>query len=275
MFQIMKFKNISQVKTTHYFWMTVLLAGTIALSGCSHHHKKRGILFQTSTINALLKGDYDGAMTFRQLKHHGNFGLGTVNTLNGEMVGLDGKFYQIRTNGKAYLISDTMKTPFADVTFFKADTTVLLSDSINNYPQLQAYLDKLLPTQNIFYAFKIKGRFDYIETRSVPQQHKPYPLLVDVVKNQVTFDFHNVEGTMVGFYSPVFVKGVNVPGFHIHFITKDRKAGGHMLACRLHKATIEIDYISSFKMDLPHTASFYNLDLNQEQAKELEKVEKK
>lgn len=262
------------MKTIHYFWMTVLLAGTMALSGCSHHHKNHGVLFQTSTINALLKGDYDGTMTFRQLKHHGNFGLGTVNTLNGEMVGLDGKFYQIKTDGKAYLISDTMKTPFADVAFFKADTTILLNDSINNYELLQAYLDRLLPTQNIFYAFKITGRFDYIETRSVPQQLKPYPPLVDVVKNQVTFEFHNVQGTMVGFYSPVFVKGINVPGFHIHFITKDRKAGGHMLACKLHEATIEIEYLTRFKMDLPHTASFYNLDLNQEKAKELEKVEK-
>lgn len=109
-------------------------------------------------------------MTFRKLKQHGDFGLGTVNTVDGEMVGLDGKFYQVRTKGKAYLISDTMKTPFAEVAFFKADTTILLDDSIKNYEQMKSYLDKLFPTPNIFYAFRITGRFDYIATRSVPKQ---------------------------------------------------------------------------------------------------------
>lgn len=252
-----------------------MLVAVMIFSSCSTKHHHAHTLFQTSTINALLKGDYDGAMTFRQLKHRGNFGLGTVNTLNGEMVGLDGKFYQIRTDGKAYLISDSMKTPFAEVTFFKADTTVSLNDSIKSYAQLKSYLDKLLPTPNIFYSFRITGRFDYIETRSVPQQHKPYPPLVDVVKNEVTFEFHNIKGTMVGFWCPAFMKGINVPGYHIHFITANRKAGGHMLACRLHKAKIEIDYLSNFKMELPRTTTFYNLDLRQQKPNALEKVEKK
>ena len=262
---------------TKLFRTSILLLTVLFLSACSsvQQHQQTQTFFQTSTINALLKGDYDGNATFKQLKRHGDFGLGTVNTLNGEMVGLDGKFYQIRTNGKAYLISDTMKTPFAEVTFFKADTTILLDDSINSYAQLKSYLDKLLPTPNIFYAFRITGRFDYIETRSVPQQHKPYQLLVNVVKNQATFEFHNVDGTMVGFWCPAFMKGVNVPGYHIHFINKNRSAGGHMLACRLHKARIEIDYLSNFKMDLPRTTSFYSLDLNPQKNNDLEKVEKK
>lgn len=167
-----------------------------------------------------------------------------------------------------------MKTSFAEVTFFKADTTILLDDSIENYEQLKSYLDKLLPTPNIFYAFRITGRFDYIETRSVPKQHKPYPPLVDVVKNQAVFKFHNVDGTMVGFWCPAFIKGINVPGYHIHFITKDRKAGGHMLACSLHKAKIEIDYLSNFKMDLPQTDTFYKLNSSQQKANALNKVKK-
>jgi acetolactate decarboxylase len=263
------------MKPVFSFRITVILFFALILAACSDYHKKQGVLFQTSTINALLQGDYDGTMTFGQLKRHGNFGLGTVNTLNGEMVGLDGKFYQVRTDGKAYMISDTMKTPFAEVTFFKPDTILSLQDSINSFAQLESYLDRLLPTPNIFYAFKITGRFDDIETRSVPQQHKPYPLLTDAVKHQATFEFHNVEGTMVGFRCPAFVKGVNVPGYHFHFITGDRKAGGHMLACKFYKASVAIEYLSRFKMDLPRTSSFYNLNLNQEKTRELEKVEKK
>ncbi len=256
-------------------WKTLMLVFILIFSACSTKHHHYHTLFQTSTINALLKGDYDGNMTFKQLKCHGDFGLGTVNTVNGEMVGLDGEFYQVRTNGKAYLINDTMKTPFAEVTFFKPDTTVLLDDSIKNYGQLKSYLDKLLPTPNIFYAFRITGRFDYIETRSVPQQHKPYPPLIDVVKNQATFEFHNVNGTMVGFWCPAFMKGINVPGYHIHFLTKNRKAGGHMLACHFHKAKIEIDYLYNFRMDLPRTTTFYKLNVNKQKSNDIERVEKK
>jgi len=246
-------------------------------SGCSVPQKSReskDVLFQASTINALLAGVYDGDMTFRTLRQHGNFGLGTVNRLNGEMVGLDGKFYQIKTDGKAYLISDTMKTPFAEVTFFNPDTTLEIKDSIGSYGQLKSYLNRLLPVKNIFYAIEIEGTFSYVKTRSVPAQQKPYPLLVDVVKHQAIFDFYQVKGTMVGFWCPAYMKGINVPGYHFHFITADRKAGGHVLAVRMQNVTVKIDPIPAFYMVLPQNSAFDKIDLSGGKQKELEKVEK-
>jgi acetolactate decarboxylase len=110
---------------------------------------------------------------------------------------------------------------------------VAILDKAEDYGQLEQYLDKLLPTENIFYAIKIEGTFKYIKTRSVPKQNKPYPPLVEVVKNQPTFEFHNVKGTIVGFRCPSYVEGINVPGYHLHFITGDKKAGGHLLECHL------------------------------------------
>jgi len=221
------------------FPVTLVLA-LMVFSGCSVPQGSRDSkdgLFQASTINALLAGVYDGDMTFRTLRQHGDFGLGTVNALDGEMIGLDGKFYQIKTDGKAYLIPDTMKTPFAEVTFFNPDTTLKIRESIENYDQLKSYLNRLLSIKNIFYAIKIEGTFSYIKTRSVPGQKKPYPLLVNVVKHQATFEFHQVKGTMVGFWCPAYVKGISVPGYHFHFITADRKAGGHVLASSMQNVT--------------------------------------
>ena len=246
-------------------------------SGCSvpqEHRNNKDVLFQSSTINALLAGVYDGDMTFQTLRQHGDFGLGTVNRLDGEMIGLDGKFYQIKTDGKAYLIPDTMKTPFAEVTFFHPETTLQITDSIGSYDQLKSYLKKMIPGKNIFYAFKIEGIFSFIKTRSVPRQQKPYLPLVDVVKHQTTFEFHQVKGTMVGFWCPAFMKGINVPGYHFHFITADRKAGGHVLASSMQNVTVNIDPISSFYMVLPQSKAFDNIDLTGGKQKELEKVEK-
>ena len=259
------------MRVIRYLLVSVFLV--IAMTGCLHCQKNKDVLFQISTIGALLEGIYDGETTYKKLKRHGDFGIGTFNGLDGEMIGLEGKFYQIKADGIAYLVDDSMKTPFATVTFFESDKSALL-EKIENYDQLKKYLDKLLPTKNIFYAIKIEGTFEYIKTRSVPKQSKPYPLLVEVVKTQSIFEFHNVKGTIAGFWCPGYVEGVNVPGYHLHFITEDRKAGGHLLECHLQNARLDIDYTSEFYMVLLKSDKFYKTDLTQKKQKELERVEK-
>jgi acetolactate decarboxylase len=258
------------MKGIYCLWAAFL---AIAVCGCSHLQEDKDILFQTSTINALLEGVYYGEITFKELKQHGNFGIGTFNGLDGEMIGLKGKFYQIKADGVAYPANDSIRTPFAVVTFFESDRTALIDKAVD-YNQLKQYLDNLLPTKNIFYAIKIEGVFRYIKTRSVPKQNRPYPPLVEVVKNQPTFEFHNVEGSIVGFLCPDYVKGINVPGYHLHFITRDKKAGGHLLECQMQNVKVEIDYTSEFYMVLPENDEFYKTNLVKEKQKELEKVEK-
>lgn len=48
------------------------------------------ILYQVSTINALLEGIYDGDTSYGELKQHGDFGIGTFSGLDGGMIELDG-----------------------------------------------------------------------------------------------------------------------------------------------------------------------------------------
>ncbi len=256
-------------------YLLVVIFLSITIYGCSHLQGNKDVVFQTSTINALLEEAYDGDLTSKELKKYGDFGIGTFNGLDGEMIELEGKVYQIKANGIAYSVDDSMKTPFAVVTFFEPDKVVLLGESLG-YKQLEQYLDNLLPTKNIFYAFKIEGVFNYIKTRSVPKQNKPYPRLVEVVRNQPTFEFHNVKGTIAGFRFPGYMEGINVPGYHFHFITEDRKAGGHLLECQLQNVRIEIDYTSESYMVLPKSGDFYkaDLDLTKKKQTELEKVEK-
>ena len=211
------------MKRLHFLLGAVFLAAVFFLF--LHPQADKDTLFQVSTINALLEGVYDGEVSFKELKSRGDFGIGTFNGLDGEMIGLGGRFYKVKADGAAYPVSDSEKAPFAAVTFFRPDKTVSVG-KVTSYEQLEQKIDDIIPTKNIFYAIKIEGVFDYIKTRSVPKQEKPYLPLVEVVKNQPTFEFNDVEGALVGFYCPDYVKGVNVPGYHLHFITKDRKAGG-------------------------------------------------
>ena len=262
--------------------MTIILLAAIMLVGCADDNCEEPApnmqesyaetLTQVSTVDALLNGIYDGKMTYGELGKYGDFGLGTFEALDGEMLAFDGDFYQVKADGVAYEVDDSMTTPFAQVAFFDPDHTIQLADDIT-YENLDETIDGELPTENIFYAIRIEGTFDYIKTRSVPGQTKPYPPLVEVTAHQPTFEFHDVDGTVVGFRSPPYMDGVGVPGYHLHFLTKDRKAGGHILEIDVKQAAANIDYISEFCLMLPGNSAFYKLDLSKDKAEELKKAE--
>ncbi|GAB3175728.1 alpha-acetolactate decarboxylase [Telluribacter humicola] len=248
------------------------------LTGCTSLSKEAPrqqdeVLYQVSTIDALLSGDYDGTYTCGELRQHGDFGIGTFNALDGEMLQLDGAIFKIRSDGKAYRMPDSTRTPFASVTHFEADTVIELTRPLS-FEQLCTYIDSLIPTENIFYAIKVEGEFEYLKARSVPQQSKPYLPLVEVVKTQPIFEFKNETGTLVGFRTPPYMKGLNVPGYHLHFLSSDQTRGGHVLTCTLGKVKLSIDNTSAFHMELPATSTFQRVDLTQDKQDELEKVEK-
>jgi acetolactate decarboxylase len=250
--------------------LAVLLAASLAAG--AGPDQGRDLLFQVSTLGALQEGVYDGAASMRDLGQHGDFGIGTFAGLDGEMAELDGKFYQIKADGKVYLVEETVKTPFAAVTFFEVDQTVPLKTPLN-YQQLQAYILTLLPTQNIPYAIKISGNFQSVKTRSVPRQTKPYPRLIEVTKNQPTFELGKVRGTILGFWLPQYLAGVNLAGYHCHFLSDDRQAGGHLLECQLIAGTLEVDYTYGLKLVLPEQSDFFKTDLTKDTQKELEEIE--
>jgi acetolactate decarboxylase len=126
---------------------------------------------------------------------------------------------------------------------------------------LTAKLDGVLGSDNLCYAVRISGQFGYIKTRSVPRQARPYPPLTDVVKDQAIFEFTDVRGTIVGFRMPPYVTGINVPGWHLHFLAEDLSGGGHLLDCRCDEATAQIDETDGIMLDLPRTEGFLGCPL--------------
>jgi acetolactate decarboxylase len=236
------------MKRIYLLLAAVLTIMTICMSGCLSAPRDSDVLFQTSTISALSEGDFDGNLTYGDLRQHGDFGLGTFDNLDGEMIALADEFYQIKADGKAYPVEDSTETPFAVVTFFEPDKTVSL-DKMLDYEQLKQYLDNMLPARDIFYAIEVEGTFKYIKARSVSAQSKPYPSLAEALEEQTIFEFHDVTGSLIGFWCPPYVEGINAPGYHFHFITSDRQNGGHLLDCETDNVKVEIDYISgSFVM---------------------------
>jgi acetolactate decarboxylase len=180
---------------------------------------------------------------------HGDLGLGTFDGLDGEMVVVGGTCYQVKGDGSVVRPDPSLRVPFAAVTPFETDL-IVPGITAGNLSGFTAYLDTRLPSRDTFWAIRMTGIFPYVKARSPPAQVKPYPALAEALKGQSVFVFHNVSGTVVGFYTPASAAGVDPVGYHLHFITADRKGGGHVLDISPDGNTVELDSTPRFTVVL-------------------------
>lgn len=226
----------------------VLLAATVIstwfATGCATQQRdccQRDVMTQVSTYDALAAGLYDGVAPLSWLQGKGDLGLGTLHGWNGEIVLLNGKYWLIDGVGAVSEVADlTATTPFLAVTWFDSDVTRTLAAG-TTYAQLREKPLAFLPSENVIYGIKLEGTFRHVKARSMPTQTKPYKVMSELVKTQPVFEFNDVAGTMVGFWSPNSMKGVALAGWHMHFITKDGQGGGHVLEFTSQDAVLNLD----------------------------------
>ncbi len=264
------------------WFLVISLAVILALSaaavytlqdGICNIPAKRDTLYQVSTIDALQQGVFDGIQPVGELKQHGDFGIGTFDALDGEMIVLEGGVYQATADGQVTRAPDSLTTPFATVTYFERDFTVVTPETMN----FSAFTDVMtvsLPTKNMVYAVRMHGTFPSMKVRAIPAQQKPYPSLSEAAANQSVYTYTNATGTVVGCYLPVFFDGLNVVGYHLHFISDDRQTGGHILDFTVPEGTaVEYDRTPEFTMVLPTSGAFMTVDLSQDLSEELADIE--
>jgi acetolactate decarboxylase len=215
-----------------------------------HAEREPHILFQASTIGALLDGAYDGDLSFAELAEHGDLGLGTLNALDGEMIALDGDFYRADVEGRVHGVGPEERTPFAVVTRFEPTVEAELAGPLP-HERLLARLDELVPDGASSCAVRLDGEFELIHARSVPRQSPPYRPLTEVVAEQHEFDLADVAGTMLGFRFPSYVEGIEVAGYHLHFFDAAREHGGHVLDSRAGTVRVRLDPSDDLHVELP------------------------
>lgn len=228
-------------------------------------------LFQVSTSGALVEGVYTEAVTCAKILEHGDFGLGTFTGLDGEMVVLEGRIYRVQGTGKVSRASSDAGAPFAVVTRFTPAIDIRI-DSVGSFEALIRACDTQRRSDNLFYAFRIDGRFTDVRTRAVspPEDHGR---LLDAAKAQKEFDFQNASGTLVGIYSPAFSGAFSVPGYHFHFLSDDRTEGGHLLDVSAGPLRLRIEELSEFHLALPETEAFLRADLSRDASEDLRRAE--
>lgn len=240
---------------------------------CLNTFAQSNNLYSAGYASAFIGGLYDGYFPYRQIKAHGDFGLGAIDKMDGELTVLHGNIYQTQFTGKTRLVKDEQKTPYAVVCFFHA-TKVIHVDATLDKASLYKYLDSLLSDQNGMYAIHIKGNFSYIKTRAFPPvSKKPYLSLADMLDKQHFFEFNNIKGDLVGYRLPSFMEGAHISGYHFHFLSDKKDAGGHIIDLKTDGITIEIDKLDSYTVDIPQNTDFAHFDFKKDRKEEIKSVE--
>ncbi len=250
---------------------------TLALVGCTSAAKQTDTLHQISLLNALLLGEYDGIISVGELKELGDTGIGTFDTLEGEMILLEGTVYQAKADGTVVIPDDEVLVPFAMAVHFEADIHEGSLANIVDINALKAALDQTIARTsndfNRFYAAVITGSFSSIRVRSVPGQTKPYPRLSEIAAEQKEYEFEDVEGAIVAFRCPQYVNGINMPTWHLHFLSSDASRGGHLLEATLSQGNLRMGDMKTYRILLPSTSSFAAMDIANDLTEETHAVE--
>lgn len=211
--------------------------------------KKTNVLYQHGTLALLVPGLLAGTITLKELMEHGDTGIGTGEGLNGEVVIIEGKPYQFDSFGHANLLKEDFTLPFANAHFSAyqsigqltgADSTKFAAAGLNNRPN-----------SNTFFSILAKGTFSYIKTRAVVKSERPFDTLAATAKKQSIFEAHDVQGTLLSYYSPELFHGAAVAGYHNHFIADDLSIGGHVLDFQIKQAKLFKQVFDTLEQHLP------------------------
>lgn len=238
-----------------------------------YQHATRHQIFQTGLIAALVQGVYDDEMTLAELLGHGSFGIGTFNGLDGEMVVLDGTCYRLRGDGTASVPDLDERTPYAVVTNFVPSLSHTFT-SPHTRQELAAVIDELLPSSNYMYALRVTGHFSWATTRTVVKQERPYRPMTQTTDGEEIVRIDDVEGTLVGFRTPLFEQGISVAGCHAHIIDDSRRRGGHLVDFELTQGVAEVCLGTDLRLRLPLTEDYSSAELDTTSlAEDLRKIE--
>lgn len=233
-------------------------------------------MFQVSTLQALALGYSRAVIDVDELMRHGDIGLGTFEDVNGEMIVIDGHCFRADETGAVNEADGKTGVPFSSVTFFN-EVRRCETDSVGSIAKLKEWLDLRIEEDfglNSMHVVRIDGQFQRVCARSESGYRAHHVTLKDALsKTQRDFYFDDIEGTLVCVYYPDYMDGINASGWHLHFISGDRKKGGHVFDLSIEKGTAYFDKIANIEIALPHEPAFDTYALKGASKDEIKDVE--
>ena len=219
-------------------------------AGLEHDPAAEHTAVQAGTLDALMAGGYEGDTTLAELLRLGDLGLGTIQQLDGELIVFDGRAWSAAADGSIRELSPDTLTPFAVVTHFEATVTAEITEPLA-LAELHTRIDQLSPGGSPVVAVRVDGEFRSLSLRSVEKQSPPYLPLREVVAHQTEWAVPAAVGTLLGFRFPDATAGVEVPGYHLHFLSDDRTIGGHVMDITVVRGALAIDPCDELHVELP------------------------
>ncbi len=235
-----------------------------------------GKYYQVSTLQALALGFSKSVITVEELLRHGDIGLGTFEDVDGEMIVLDGKCYRARDDGDVINAENERGVPFASVCYFQAQRTDNIGE-METIEQLKNYLTLKIEEDfglNSMYVVRIDGEFSKVDARSESGTKAHHVTLKDALSvTQKAFVFENIKGSLVCVYYPDYMDGINAAGWHLHFISEDKKHGGHVFDLSLKKGDVSFCRVTSVEIRIPDSPAFDTYALKSASKDEIKSVE--
>lgn len=233
-------------------------------------------MYQVSTLQALALGYSRAVIKVRDLIQHGNTGLGTFENVNGEMIVMGGHCYRADQTGALSEVADNMGVPFAAVATLMGTQQFHL-ENMKSIEAIREQLTLKIEEKfglNSMHVLKIDGFFKKIDARSEAPYRAHHLTLKELLsKNQTSFLFENIRGSIVGVYFPDYMDGINMPGWHFHFISEDKTKGGHVFDVEMQEGTVKLDKINTITLELPSEPAFDTYSLKQDLQEEIKSIE--
>ena len=233
-------------------------------------------MYQVSTLQALSMGYTRPVVNVGELIRHGSTGLGTFTGVNGEMIVLDGKCYRAAADGSAEETSLDSGVSFAAVArtdewdefeIGKKDNI----DSVKEWLTLKIEEDFGL---NSMHIARIDGCFEKVAARSESPIYAHHIELKEMLsRTQRDFCFEKISGSLVCVYFPDYMDGINAPGWHLHFLSEDRKKGGHVFDLDMESGKVLLSKLSTIEIRLPDEPVFDTYSLKEASQDDIKAVE--
>ncbi len=214
---------------------------------------------QFAVLDALLAGAYESGISVADARAHGDFGLGCCDHLGGEVVLLNGEAFECTPDGLVSRMRRDEILPFAVICRLGAVDSQPIVDA--DLPAFAERIEGALVSRNLFHAVRVDGVFASVRVRVTPRQHHPFRPLAEVTSEQIETVIRDARGTLVGFWVPAIYQGISVAGLHLHFISDDRRAGGHVLDVSVRSAELRIAGYAGLDLRLPTDELFLRTEL--------------
>ena len=233
-------------------------------------------MYQVSTLQALALGYTKPVIKVEDLLMHGNTGLGTFEDVNGEMIVVDGHCYRASETGAVSEVPLYTGVPFASVASISGGRTKAI-EAMDDIDKLKEFLDLTIEeifALNSMHMVRIDGEFTRIKARSEEPYRSHHVTLKDILdKTQRDFEFTDTKGTLVCVYYPDFMDGINAPGWHLHYLSEDRREGGHVFGIDMKSGTATFMRLTSIEIKLPDEPAFDTYSLRSASMGDIKKVE--